>query len=88
MIEPHERKRRVKISRLNTLDGVASELAHIYRQSRWNQLDSSTAQRLAAILSIIARTIETSQLERRLNEIEQALLARERHSDLRWCDDL
>jgi hypothetical protein len=76
--ETHERKRRVKIGRLDTLDGVVAELARIYRESRRNELDSSTAHRLAVILNLIGRTIETSELERRLNEIEQALLARER----------
>jgi hypothetical protein len=78
MTETHERKRRVKIGRLNSIDGVVAEMARIYRESRRNELDSSTAYRLAAILRDIGKTIETSELERRLNEIEQALLARER----------
>jgi hypothetical protein len=68
----------IRIGQLKTLDGVARELARIYRESRRNQLDSSTAQRLAVILNLISRTLEVSQVERRLNEIEQALLARER----------
>jgi hypothetical protein len=78
MTEARERKRRVKIGRLNTLDGVVAELARVYRESRRNELDSSTAHRLAVILNFIGKTLETSQLEQRLNEIEQALLARER----------
>jgi hypothetical protein len=78
MTEAHERKRRIKISKLNSLDGVAREMAHIYRESRYEQLDSGSAYRLASILNIISRTLEVSQVERRLNEIEQALLARDR----------
>jgi hypothetical protein len=78
MTETRERKRRVKIGRLNSIDGVVAELARVYRESRRNELDSSTAYRLANILGTMAKTLETSVLEKRLNEIEQALLARER----------
>jgi hypothetical protein len=76
--ETRERKRKVKIGRLDTLDGVVAELSRIYRESRRNELDSSTAHRLAVILNLVGKTIETSRLEQRLNEIEQALLARDR----------
>jgi hypothetical protein len=78
MSETRERKRRVKIGRLNTLDGVVAELSRVYRESRRDELDSSTAYRLASILREIGKTLETSELERRLSDIEQALLARER----------
>jgi hypothetical protein len=78
MSEPRERKRAIKIARLDSLDGVAAELGRVYRESRRSELDSSTAWRLSSILSVIAKTLETSVLEKRLNEIEQALLARER----------
>jgi hypothetical protein len=78
MITPRERKRAIKIARLDSLDGVAAELGRVYRESRRSELDSSTAWRLSSILSVIAKTLETSVLEKRLNEIEQTLLARER----------
>jgi hypothetical protein len=72
------RKRKFRIGRLNNLDGVTRELARVYRHARRSEIDSSTAYRLSAVLGTMAKTMETSALEKRLNDIEQALLARDR----------
>ena len=78
MADRHERKRRFKIGRLTTQDQIVKELARVYRHARRKEIDSSTAYRLSTILGTRAKTMEASELEKRLDVIEQALLARER----------
>jgi hypothetical protein len=56
---------------------VASELAHIYRAARQRQLDTVEAYRLSCILTALAKTLEASEIERRLAAIEDAMLGRE-----------
>ena len=72
------RKRNFKIGRINTQDGIVRELVRVYRHARRGEIDSSKAYRLSTILGTMAKTMESSELERRLDGIEQALLARER----------
>ena len=72
------RKRKFKIGRLTNLDDVTRELARVYRHARRDEIDSSKAYRLSTILGTMAKTMETSELEKRLDEIEHALLARDR----------
>jgi hypothetical protein len=72
------RKRKFKIGRINTQDGIVRELGRVYRHARRGEIDSSKAYRLSTILGTMAKTMESSELERRLDGIEQALLARER----------
>jgi hypothetical protein len=78
MSDETTRQRKFKIGRLTDLDGVTRELARVYRHARRGEIDSSKAYRLATILGTMAKTMETSELEKRLDEIEQALLARGR----------
>ena len=56
---------------------IACEIARVYRHARRDEIDSTVAYRLATILGIMAKTLETSELEKRLTEIEAALIARE-----------
>lgn len=57
---------------LKTANDVAAELARVYRRARSEELDAQTASRLANILQILARLIETSDLEKRIEALEGA----------------
>ncbi len=57
--------------KLSTADDVRRELARIYREARSNQLDVAVVSRLANVLMILNRCIETSDLEARLIALEQ-----------------
>jgi hypothetical protein len=72
------RERKFKIGRLTNQDQIVKELGRVYRHARRGEIDSSKAYRLSTILGTMAKTMETSELEKRLDGIEQALLARDR----------
>lgn len=56
--------------RLATADDVRRELARIYREGKAGQRDIADVSRLANVLQILNRCIETSDLERRVAELE------------------
>lgn len=66
---PHPLKVRVK---LNTVADVQRELAKLYRLARSKQMDVSDASKLANILLMLARLMEGSSLEARLEALEAA----------------
>lgn len=55
---------------LNTAGDVRRELARLYREFHSKARDVSDASRLANMLQIMGRVIETSDLEKRLAAIE------------------
>ncbi len=57
--------------RLDTLDRVRRELVRIYRQGRDGDRDVGDASKLANILTMIARILEGSDLEKRIAVLEQ-----------------
>ena len=57
--------------RLDSLDRVRRELVKIYRQGRDGDRDVSDASKLANILTMIARILEGSDLEKRIAALEQ-----------------
>lgn len=65
---PHPLKVRVK---LNTVADVQRELSKLYRLARGKRMDTSEASKLANILVMIARIMETSDLEARLSALER-----------------
>ena len=56
--------------KLATADDVRRELARIYREGKIGQRDVGEVSRLANVLSILSRCIETGDLERRINDLE------------------
>ena len=57
---------------LSTAEDVKRELARIYREGKAGQRDVGDVSKLANVLALLARLIETSDLERRLEALEQA----------------
>ncbi len=66
----------VRVGRLDSVDGVMVELGRVYRQVRRNagpDIDPAVGSKLTYILTALARTIETSQLEQRVQALEERL---------------
>src|SRR5689334_5109480 len=59
--------------RLDTMARVRRELARVYREARAGGLDVADASKLANILQIMGRMIETSEVEARLAALERRL---------------
>jgi hypothetical protein len=71
------KKRKVRIGRLTTVMEISVELGRIYRAARRNDIESSYANRLANILVAMRQTMETAQLEKRLDDIEAKIAGKE-----------
>ena len=67
-----ENKRRVRIGHLNTLAGVVSELAKVYRAARRHELDMVEAKSLTYMLMALRSALEAGDIERRLEGLEEA----------------
>lgn len=68
-----------RVGKLDTLEGVRNELGRLYRAARRRsgaEPDAATAAKLAYLLVQVGRTIEGTELERRLAELEQRLGAK------------
>lgn len=61
--------KRVRV-KLTTVQDVEKELAKLYRLARAKQIDVSEASKLANILVMVARLMETANLEARLEALE------------------
>lgn len=57
--------------KLRTVGDVSHELAKLYREARSGALDTSEASKLANILALLARTMTDSEIEARLESLEQ-----------------
>lgn len=57
-------------AKLDNVGNVSRELARIYREARSGTLPVDHASKYANVLSIIARILETSDLEARLSKLE------------------
>lgn len=62
-------RKRIRLS-LKTPSDVAKELARLYKRAQTKQIDIADASRLANILSILSRILETSELEKRIAKLE------------------
>ena len=66
---PPQRGRRYRC-KLDTLDDVKREMAKIYRESRSEVIDVATGSKLVFMLQSIGRVIEGSDLEKRIEALE------------------
>lgn len=58
-------------AKLATSTDVSRELAKLYREARSGRIDVSDASRLANMLSILSRILSDSELESRIEALEQ-----------------
>lgn len=56
--------------RLHDMRSLRRELGHLYREARLGKVDIQDASRLANILGILARIIQSSDFEERLAALE------------------
>jgi hypothetical protein len=66
-------KRRLRIGSLSTVTMVGCEIARLYKQCRRGEIESVEAYRLSNVLSMLAKCLEQSALEQRLEQLEKAL---------------
>ena len=64
-------KAKIRIGRLDSVGGVVTELGRVYRQARRGELDVGDATRLAMILREVRSSLESGDIERRIEELEQ-----------------
>jgi hypothetical protein len=69
-------KRGPRIGQLTSVGRVAIEVGRIYRAARRGDIDSIEAYRLASVLSVMAKCLETTEFERRITEMETAIVSR------------
>lgn len=58
---------------LSSLYRVRVEAGKLYRAARQGKLSASDASRLASVLGLVARLVESSDLEERLIRVERAI---------------
>lgn len=77
MLPPREGKKGAIA--LTKLSHVRTEVAALYREARRGQIDTQDATRLAYLLQILAKIIETGDIERRLELLEAAQQEKSTH---------
>jgi hypothetical protein len=60
----------VRVGHLRTIGAVASELGRLYRAVRRGQVSTIDGYRCAAILNVLRQTIESGEVEQRLEQLE------------------
>ena len=66
-----------RVKRISDLGGVLREINSIYGAARRGMIPAADASRLANVVDIARRSLESGDLERRLKQLEAQLLARQ-----------
>lgn len=61
---------------LKSIDDVRIEAARVYRDMRSGRIDPAMGTRLAYVLGLIGKLIESGDIEKRLEAVEGVLLSR------------
>lgn len=61
---------KIRIGRLDTVGGTATELGRVYREMRRGTLDKADGERLARVLTMLRGALEVGEIERRLDALE------------------
>jgi hypothetical protein len=73
MTTPRKKPKRTCSTSLKTVTHVSIELARTYRRMKSGTIESSDGHRLAQVLSLLKASLESSEFERRLAEMEAAV---------------
>lgn len=65
-------RRKPNVGRLNTVTSVRQEMARVYREARRGDITAQDASKLVYALSLIAKTLERTDWEGRLQKLEEA----------------
>ena len=63
----------VRVGRLDSVDRVRREAVRLYRDCRQGLLAPSDASKLAHVLDLVRRLVEAGEIERRLEQLEEAV---------------
>jgi len=61
---------------LSTVQDVRREMSKVYRECRSNMMDAQTGTKLVWMLQGVAKVIETSDLEKRVEELENVSISK------------
>ena len=64
---------RLRIGKLKTLGDIARECGRLYRRAARGLVSSADASRQASILAVMRQCLESSDTEKRVEELEHAL---------------
>jgi hypothetical protein len=70
-----EDKGKIRIGRLTSVGMCGIEIGRIYRKVRHGELNSADGMRMVQMLLGLKSCLETSEVERKILELEQALAA-------------
>jgi hypothetical protein len=71
-----KRRRGPKIPRLTSVARIGHEIGRIYRQMRYEQISTADGKRCAEVLTMMKLCLEASEIERRIEAIEEAIARR------------
>ncbi len=63
---------------LSTSDDIRREMARVYRETRFNKIPPTNGTKLVYMLTNILRAYESTEIEKRLVELEKAHLKRDK----------
>lgn len=63
---------RVRVPPLKTAEDVKRELGRLYREMKTNKIAPADGTKLAYVLNLLRQCIETSDIEKRLQALEEA----------------
>lgn len=66
--------------RLNSAGAVARELGRLYKDARHGRVEPGDATKLAYILDLLRKSLESAELEQRLEAVERTLALRKREA--------
>ena len=72
-ITPKKRHNLLRVGKLQTLRDIAIECSKLYRRAAKGMISSADASRQASILAVMKTCVESSDTERRVQEIEAKL---------------
>jgi hypothetical protein len=76
-METKKRIRGPKIPRLTSVARCGAEIGKLYRLMRRGELDTADGQRMTNCLLALKACLETTEIERKIAEIEAAVLQRD-----------
>ncbi len=65
-----EMKTQIRVGRLDTIGGVVTEMARVYRNMRRGQLDTLDGSRLVNVLTAMRQAMQEEEFERRIRALE------------------
>jgi hypothetical protein len=77
-VDPNgERIRGVRIGKLTSVARIGAEIGRIYRHMRREELNTADGKRMAEVLLGMKACLETSEIERKIAELEALILAQQ-----------